>query len=615
MRASSLLAVAGAVVWMAGCGPSNTGPKLDPSQFPKALISLESKTEQIIAAFESGDAPSADRPMHQLGKLFGSIQRLAEPAGLDAKQRDAVKLALDDITDSFGDLHEPMHKDVFPEDFDFAPIRDDIRDGLKKLRSALPTGVVAQLQEASEERATKAAEAAEKTDAEPVEGTAAETPPAGEEIEEPVATPSADPLDDEAAAVPAPDTGAAMPTTAGGSTGVIARIGSGPPGTRNAPLCPSVMMYDAKSLGLAAERMSRVAQVQADAPATSRWVQLVPTLHARLRLDNSIETYGLMGDRGASWNAEDNFTPASDDLADRFRDAFAATIGQAVRLGVNVSILPHLDPAGGPHTEWRNLYRFRPAETIGPGSYESLLIDPLADAIVAEATSDTRIDLALSGEMGRSLFEHPQDYLRMVKRLRFRFASQPNTANVRVGIALNWSGLAGDLDTSKVDHSAIAALVMACDFVGFSCYAPVSVPPTAKDFAAAVASFRSQLFELTGVPVPIKRLVLSETGIGGGLAPPGPDGPLLPTVEEIAAKPYEGRGNTRRDPWSDPAIAELRRQYHAALCDYLTGTEESSPPVEKAFIWSEGPWDPQGISGERFRDEPIAKLIDDHNAG
>ncbi|CAN0378511.1 unnamed protein product, partial [Ectocarpus sp. 4 AP-2014] len=49
--------------------------------------------------------------------------------------------------------------------------------------------------------------------------------------------------------------------------------------------------------------------------------------------------------------------------------------------------------------------------------------------------------------------------------------------------------------------------------------------------------------------------------------------------------------------------------YHQALCDYLATSGE----VEKAFLWSEGPWDPQGIAGKRFHDDAITKLVDKHN--
>ncbi|MEO0716963.1 MAG: hypothetical protein AAFY58_08235, partial [Planctomycetota bacterium] len=52
---------------------------------------------------------------------------------------------------------------------------------------------------------------------------------------------------------------------------------------------------------------------------------------------------------------------------------------------------------------------------------------------------------------------------------------------------------------------------------------------------------------------------------------------------------------------------ELRRTYHAALRGYLS----DKPPAgertpERAFLWSEGPWDPQGVSDDRFVDAAIA---------
>lgn len=375
-----------------------------------------------------------------------------------------------------------------------------------------------------------------------------------------------------------------------------------------APIGPSVIVENARDLRLAPERVNRCVELIAPAPPGDRWVQFVPTLHARLRPDLTIEAYGFVNDDGA-------FDAATDGLADRFRDAFAEVIGQAVRRGASVSLLPHLDAAGGPVSEWRNLFRFAPAETIGAGSYESLLIGPLADAIESEATSDTRIDLALSGEMGQSLFEHPADYLRLVRRLRERFASNPRTAGVRIGVALNWKGLAGESERFAIDRPAVAELFAALDFVGFSCYAPLRVSPTTDNFASATKNFLNELRRMGGDLAPSSRLVFSEVGIGGGAVRHEGDGAVYATPAEAAARPYEGEGPLGVSPWRDPQLAELRRDYHAALCDYLTSGADDLPPIDKAFLWSNGPWDPQGVTEAGQRDEAIAAMIDRHNAG
>ncbi|TWU00254.1 hypothetical protein Pla108_12010 [Botrimarina colliarenosi] len=584
MRHPLLAFAALAVILPLGCNQAPNDPAVDPSEFPKALVALESQTEEIFAAFDADDPKSADRPLHQIGKTFNSIKRLAKPAGLTDQQLTELDDATGVLLDAFGELHKPMHQATFPEDFDFEPIREKINEGLVKLRAAVPAEMAAKMEAA----AAKRAEAAPPADASPD----AEASPA-----------------DEAAAPdqPADDTGARLTRP-----GPFRLVSAGP--AARAPLCPTVMLFDAESLDSAAERVNRAAEIVAVAPPGDRWVQFVPTLHTRLNEDLTIDAYGLQGSRRGPWESASNFTVATDDLADRFRDAFAAAIGQAVRRGLNVSLLPHLDPAGGPVNEWRNLYRFAPGDVIGPGSYESLLIDPLADAVEAGATSDTRVDFALSGEMGRSLFEHPADYLQLVRRLRERFATNPRTAGVRLGVALNWSGLAGELDQATINRGAVAELFAAFDFVAFSCYAPVSVPPTPQDFQQATQNFLQELRSLGGDLPPEARLVYAEAGIGGDTVRPGADGPVYATPAEVAAKPYEGRGSSRLSPWTNPALAELRQQYHAALCEYLQNGPDTTPPIDKAFLWSEGPWDPQGVAGERFRDDAIADAIDQHNA-
>ena len=590
----SLLCVAATL----GCAKQS--PPIDPDLFPRSVASLESKTEEILAAFEDGSPQDADRPLHMLGKTFSTVKRLAGQVGLEASQTAGVNAALEELDSAFKTLHEPLHEEEFPEDFDFEPIRAKLETGLESLRAALPADVLKVVQARAELRASrraKAAAAAGTTEDDPGAEAEFQQAPAGESGD--VATESPDGSDEETA--DAPDEGDQSDASRGAATAAVA---AAPP----PPLCPTVMMFDEAGWRIAPERVNRAAAVLGDTPTSSRWVQFVPTLSARLRTDLTVEAYGVIGDRSGSWASADNFTEATGGLADRFRDQFAAAFGQAVRRGLHVAILPHLDPAGGEVQEWRNYFDFAPAEVVGAGSYESLLIDPIADAIAAEATADTRVDFCLSGEMGQSLFERPADYLRLLERLRARFADQPNTTRVRLGVALNWNGLAGQADTDRLDRERIRAFFAACDFVGISCYAPVSVPPKAEDFATALDDFLVELRGLGGVLRPGGVVVMSEAGIGGGY--PNRAG-NRPTPAEVAAKPYEGRGSSRFDPWASEDMKRLRTLYHVALCDFLSSATEH--PVEKAFLWSEGPWDPQGIADARFRDEEIARQISAHN--
>ena len=60
-------------------------------------------------------------------------------------------------------------------------------------------------------------------------------------------------------------------------------------------------------------------------------------------------------------------------------------------------------------------------------------------------------------------------------------------------------------------------------------------------------------------------------------------------------------------------MRSFRRAYYRALLEFLDH-QPARWPVEVAFLWSEGSWDPQGISRAGFEDEEICQLIADHNA-
>ncbi|MGL4513258.1 MAG: hypothetical protein ACRCT8_09230 [Lacipirellulaceae bacterium] len=615
-----------AAAFLAGC---SSEPTIDPDSFAKLVSSVEQTAQQVIAAVEGGNPGDADRPLHSVAKVMSSLERYAPSVGLDASQRTTMTEGIESLMAGFGELHEPMHEAEFPKDFDFAPVKAKIEAGIAKLRSALPLGISSKVDELN-------ALAAPAAEVKPIESASDDAPlttspegadpqsippPTGPTGEAPTgALPAVTPA---APAVPAVPAAEPPPTSGAGPRAAPFRLVSAP-GVAPRPICPTVMMFDRESLDLAPERVNRAA-AELDQPGVDRdsqWVQLVPTLHGRLNADLTVAAYGVQGSRAQDWTSPDNFAEAAsyidqngagDGLADRYREWVAAAIGQAVRRGLHVALLPHVDPAGGPVNEWRNLWDFAPERVVGAGSYRTLLLDPIADAIERECTTDTRIDFALSGEMGRSLFTHPAEYTRIVRDYRKRFVANPKTRAVRLGIALNHGAIIGEVDATKLDRAALHEFFAECDFVGYSCYSPVSVPPTPSDFARSVARFLGELRD-AGVELPATTpLVFSEIGLGGGEAP-GPAGPGS-TLAQIVAEPWVGRGHGGGEAWGTTERRRLRNDYFAAVCEFLANQPEGGPVVERAFIWSEGPWDPQGISGDRFRDDDIAQAIARHNAG
>lgn len=160
-RPKTLLVCLATVTWL-GCNSQPTGPQLDPTAFPRAVQRLHSLAGDVIEAFDKGAPEDADRPLHSVGKTVSSIKRLAPVAGLSSDQEEALSAAIEEVLDAFQKIHEPMHLEEFPEDFDHAPIETELRAGLKNLVAALPEEIAAKIKPlapaAAAEEATEAPE-------------------------------------------------------------------------------------------------------------------------------------------------------------------------------------------------------------------------------------------------------------------------------------------------------------------------------------------------------------------------------------------------------------------------------------------------------------------------
>ena len=67
------------------------------------------------------------------------------------------------------------------------------------------------------------------------------------------------------------------------------------------------------------------------------------------------------------------------------------------------------------------------------------MLGTIADALAESVTPKTRIELALSGEMGTSLFQYPESYRTIVRKVR----AAPDLKQLKLGISLNHGGIAG----------------------------------------------------------------------------------------------------------------------------------------------------------------------------
>ncbi len=295
------------------------------------------------------------------------------------------------------------------------------------------------------------------------------------------------------------------------------------------------------------------------------------------------------------------------ELKEKLRQVFA----RMVKHGMAIYVLPHID-AGGKVKQWRNWVNFDPLQPYAGHTYANLLLGTIADALAEAAAPDTHIEMALSGEMGTSLFRYPESYRTVVRQLRAR----PQLKHLKLGISLNHGGIAGrrnptgakDLALSDDKRQQMQALIDGCDFVGMSFYAPVTVSPTPDDFIRGIDRFMAE-FKQHGLSVPIgKPMHFSEVGIGGGRLRDGEE----PKVIEAVASPWEGTANPRTNPWRTQSMRALRRQYHDALLQFLA-QQPAGWRVSAVFVWSMGSWDPIGLQQPEFADPEIIAAIEKHN--
>jgi hypothetical protein len=336
-----------------------------------------------------------------------------------------------------------------------------------------------------------------------------------------------------------------------------------------------------------------------------RRLNVVVTLLVDLSDDFRIKSFGSR--RGFGRRFEKFDASMHEGLKDQLRQVFA----RMAHHKMEIFILPHIDPGGDVRT-WRNWVDFDPAQAYDGYSYEQLMLETIADALGESVRADTPVELALSGEMGTSLFRYPESYHKIVRRLRDR----ADLKQLKVGISLNHTGIAGegnptgapDIELTDAQRSQMQALIDESDFVAMSFYRPVSVTPRAADFVRGVDHFMEE-FRGHGLSVPLSTPIhFSEVGIGGG----HDEDDIASDPAKATETPWAGSGNPRDDPWAEPEMRQLRRQYHQALLQFLE-TQPARWHVSAAFFWSTGSWDPQGIRHPEFADPEIIREIRRHN--
>ena len=355
-----------------------------------------------------------------------------------------------------------------------------------------------------------------------------------------------------------------------------------------------------------------VKKVVAGAPGTKR-VQFVVLMLGELDEAKRVRRWGTVWDPPET--ATDKapkpifqpFTPEMRATICRWlTDAFRA----ATKAGLEISVLCQVDAADtGAVQDWRNFFDFDPTVTLEGGSYESAVLGPVVEALDAATPKGSSVELAVEGEMGRTLFTHPTAWRKIVERLK----SAPGHEKWRVGISANYENVAGGVKPDASPAPDRQALVAAADFVGLSCYAKAGLPPTVADFTACVETFAAE-WTAAGCPLPAgKPLRFTELGLGGG----GFDADWklqipAPLIDRMGKAAFFGTDDPAKNPWADQARIGYRRAWHHAALEFLT--EKRTPwPIASAFLWSFASHDIHGFERPAFRDDAIVEDVRKHN--
>jgi hypothetical protein len=335
-------------------------------------------------------------------------------------------------------------------------------------------------------------------------------------------------------------------------------------------------------------------------------VSVLPTMQYYRQTDAELPARYCFQDAGAGC---DEVTPES--IA-RFQSLMTDCFKRATELGMEVTVLPHLDSHD--HPIWRNYVTFDPMARYGTHSYYEAFIRPLAQALLDATPPGAISHLNVEGEMGASVFTHADAYRRLIGDLRRLRGARP----LALGLSFNHDVVAGGANFSYTDEQLAETqrLLNELDFLGISAYTPLDarhlVPRSLQKNVTWVTGELDQFRISLPAALPIH---FSEISIGGGSKANNGSG-IARTALEAASVPYSGMGglyDPLQDPWKLPDLSEIRRVFYRALLGFLRDNRQ----VTRAFIWNTGSWDVQGFYGSatEYADPTLIREIAEHNQG
>ena len=303
-------------------------------------------------------------------------------------------------------------------------------------------------------------------------------------------------------------------------------------------------------------------------------VNLIPTIFVKLN-DRKVSSYHYRDNHG-------HYQVMSSTFIKSYSNNILKCVAKANELKLAISFTPHLDDFD--EKVWRNYFDFDPLEKYQGFSYDDITLTSLVKAI---NDSNQKVDLFVSGEMGKSYYLYPNSYKLIVKKLK-------QVTNANIGISFNYNNMLGLYN--KVES-------ISWDMIGFSNYLPIRVNCDASDFQEHLTVVKKQLSFLGLDHLPLH---FNEVGIGGISSEAD--------IYEIVKHPHRGVGgeySVDRDPWQREDLGIMRVKYHQCLLSFLKSTDQ----IESAFLWNLDSWDPQGLYPYtvKYESDTISKMILNHN--
>lgn len=320
--------------------------------------------------------------------------------------------------------------------------------------------------------------------------------------------------------------------------------------------------------------------------------------------------------------------PAAQQDIDIFEHSMKACFRRAVEYNMSIEVSPRLQYSTGRNISSNSLDMSPLLEYEG-FSYMSIMLSPLAHAINGAINNRTEVWLSVQGQMGKSLFKHPLEYMQASGSTYYALHDGlpndwPNL--IHLGISLSFYKVCGCILTEVADPALYTELFPGAfravkhtfdfeilhelfsqlDFISVAGLAPLRPDFSPEDLQTTLQLFAKELSEFG---ISLHHLLFKQKtalhwvdfGIGGLTA----DGEPAVTAAEAArsaAFGVSGQYSQSNDPWlvhsvnrSDTPVRKFLSYFYENTAEYFWKQHAFKYEVDAAHLYNFGSWDIQGI--------------------